>query len=280
MIKLRLESGLTARFWIDNWSPFGSLESFLGGGSSRLGISSEATVASLYRNGIWHLPAARTDKQLQLHVHLTTITLTTEADYYEWELAGKISKRYSTGDVYTHLCGVVEEVNWAKAIWSSYDIPRHSFLAWLVINNKCPTRDRLLSWGLHVSPLCLLCNQLPESRDHLFHECHYSYDLWTLVATKCAIAPARDWNGTVAQMIGLPRSKTTRHSTLLTLLAWKATIYWTWTERNSRLHTSTFRSVNSIFASLDRQIRNRLQSFRLTNPTLSSAMTQLWFSSP
>ncbi|KAG5396411.1 hypothetical protein IGI04_018225 [Brassica rapa subsp. trilocularis] len=34
--------------------------------------------------------------------------------------------------------------------------------------------------------------------------------------------------------------------TLLTWLAWKATLYWLWNERNSRLHNNTFRSVDSL----------------------------------
>lgn len=119
------------------------------------------------------------------------------------------------------LCGDIDEVNWANAIWSSYGIPRHCFLAWLVVKNRCPTRDRLISWGLQVSPLCLLCNSHSESRDHLFHDCPFSFDLWSLSARKCGIQPCSDWNGTLNQMIGLPLSRTRKPRSLLTLLAWK-----------------------------------------------------------
>ncbi|CDY24280.1 BnaC03g42530D [Brassica napus] len=80
------------------------------------------------------------------------------------------------------------------------------------------------------------------------------------------------------KMIGLPRSKSKRHQTLLTLLAWKSTIYWTWNERNARLHFNVYRSVDTIFAVIDRQLRNKIMSFRESNPVLSSAMLQAWFS--
>lgn len=130
----------------------------------------KASVASLHRNDSWQLPPARTDQELQLLAHLTTVVLTQEEDHYEWNLSGKTTLKYSTRAVYSHLRGVIPEVNWAKAVWSSYGIPRHSFLAWLVILNRCPTKDRLISWGLQVPPLCLLCNLLPETRDHLFYE--------------------------------------------------------------------------------------------------------------
>ncbi|KAL0693283.1 hypothetical protein Bca4012_060463 [Brassica carinata] len=79
-----------------------------------------------------------------------------------------------------------------------------------------------------------------ESRDHLYHACPFSFDLWSLSVSRCMITPTRDWNDTVAQMIGLPRNKTRRPRTLLTLLAWKSTIYWTWNERDVRLHTTIF----------------------------------------
>ncbi|KAF2579924.1 hypothetical protein F2Q68_00006907 [Brassica cretica] len=69
--------------------------------------------------------------------------------------------RYDTGKVYHHLCGDQAVVQWAGAVWSSKSIPRHSFHSWLVVLDRNPTRDRLLSWGLQVSHLCLR-NQKPS----------------------------------------------------------------------------------------------------------------------
>ena len=278
LIKMSLENGESARFWHDNWTPFGSLSTFLSNSPTRFGIPLKASVASLCRNGVWRLPPARTEEQVQLHTYLTTITLTQEHDYYEWELAGKISRSFSTGEVYTYLRGDISDVTWAKTVWSPYEIPRHSFFAWLVIQNRCPTRDRLLGWGLQVPPHCLLCNSAMGTRNHLYHSYSYSFDLWSRVASRCRISPARDWDSTVAHMIGLPRNKQRRPQTLLTLLGWKSTMYWTWNERNARLHTNVFRPVDAIFAIIDRQLRNKILSFRETNPVLSSAMMQAWFS--
>lgn len=96
LIKLRLENGASAKFWFDNWTPFGSLSTFLSNSSSRLGIHEKVYVASLCRNGIWRLPPARTEEQVQLQTYLTTVTLTQAQDYYEWELEGKPTQTYST----------------------------------------------------------------------------------------------------------------------------------------------------------------------------------------
>ena len=165
--------------------------------------------------------------------------------------------RYDTGKVYHHLCGDQAVVQWAGAVWSSKSIPRHSFHSWLVVLDRNPTRDRLLSWGLQVSHLCLLCNVTSETRNHLYMDCPYSYDLWSRLATKCQLQPLRNGSDLLNQMIALPSPKQNK---LLSLLAWKATMYWLWRERNQRLHANTFRSVDSLIKTIDLQKASQNQT--------------------
>lgn len=64
-IKISMGNGQTCRFWYDNWTPFGSLLTYLGSSSiSRLGIPLHATVSSLYTDGNWNIPPARTEAQV------------------------------------------------------------------------------------------------------------------------------------------------------------------------------------------------------------------------
>lgn len=274
LIKLRLENGQTARFWSHNWAPEGYISALSTASHSRLGIPQTATVASLCRNGNWCLPPARSDAMLNLYAHLTTIQLSDAPDYYEWEIQGKVSTKFTTGDVYSYLRGEIQMQSWTKTVWFPHAIPRHSFNAWLMFLNRSPTRDRMMSWGLQVDPMCLLCNAAHESRNHLYFESSFSFDLWCIVARRCRIPPHRSWNLTVAQMNTLPTEKSTR---TLALLAWQASLYWLWNERNSRLHSGIFRSTDVLCKLLDQQIRNKTQSFRDTNPSLSSKMLQRWF---
>lgn len=246
------------------------------GGRSRLGISQNATLASLHSNGVWHLPAARTEHQLQVLSFITTIQFADAEDSYEWHILGilgRISSKYITGEVYKHLrgSGVVEP--WTKAIWTSRAIPRQSFHGWLVALNRLPTRDRLIGWGLQTHALCLLCNNCDESRDHLYWECSFSFDLWSTIANRCCISPTRTWDTNLNQMSTLSLPPPAR---ALALLGWQATLYWIWNERNQRLHASRFRSVDSLFSIIDHQLRNKISSFRVENPTRSSQMLQLW----
>uniref|UniRef100_A0A0D3E0K9 Uncharacterized protein n=1 Tax=Brassica oleracea var. oleracea TaxID=109376 RepID=A0A0D3E0K9_BRAOL len=276
LIKLRLENGMSARFWFDNWSPFGSIATYLNLTGSRLGIPLSATVASLYRNGNWRLPPARSEQQTQLQIHLTTVNLTSDKDYFEWEIDSRVTTTFSIGDVYTYLRGTVNEVDWATVVWNSYGIPRHNFHTWLMILDRCPTRDRLLRWGISASHLCLLCNNASESRDHIYFDCNFSFDLWAISARRCGLTPNRSWSDTITQLKSLPMDRSSRPHRLLVLLAWQSTIYWVWNERNARLHSNTYRSIDSLFKTIDLQIRNRTQSFRVTNPRLSSQLLQSW----
>uniref|UniRef100_A0A0D3E0X7 Reverse transcriptase zinc-binding domain-containing protein n=1 Tax=Brassica oleracea var. oleracea TaxID=109376 RepID=A0A0D3E0X7_BRAOL len=223
--------------------------------TSRLGIPLSATVASRYSDGSWALPPARTDSHLALQIHLTIV-------------------RYKCGEVYTYLKGPQPLVPWAKLVWFSYGIPRHRFLTWLVLLDRCPTRDRLIRWGLNVAPNCLLCNTGQESRNHLFFECPYSTTIWSWIANRCDLHLSTSWDDTILQLQSLRGNIDSKR---LCLLATQATIYWIWSERNTRLHQQVFKLAGIVITAIDRQVRNRLQSFRHANSRASSAMTQLWF---
>lgn len=157
----------------------------------------------MFQNGSWRIPSARSNAQLQLLSFLTTISLNTNCDYYDWEINRKIRENFSTGEVYHCLCGPVAEVPWTSVVWPSRSIPRQSFHCCLVTKDRLPTKNRLLRWGIQVDPHCLLCNAAPESRNHLFGDCSFSFSLWSQVAARCDLLPQRNWDGSLEQMISI-----------------------------------------------------------------------------
>lgn len=271
-----MRNRLSTSFWFDNWLPFGCLNSYLQGSTSRLGIPATATLASLHHHGNWSLPPARTEQQLALQIHLMTISLTQHHDSYTWEVNGRAMERFSTGSVYTYLKGEVANQPWTKIVWNSYGIPRHNFLTWLLMLNRCPTKDRLVGWGLQVDPVSVLCNSGPEARDHLFFECSFSFQDWERMATRCGFQPTGSWEDTITRLQQLRGDKTKRR---LTLLVWQAVLYSIWRERNLCIHQQVIRSVDAILLFLDRLIRNQIQSFRESRPRQASLLMQRWFSS-
>ncbi|CAA7047417.1 unnamed protein product [Microthlaspi erraticum] len=181
---------------------------------------------------MWFLHAARTENQVSLQAHLTTLSLTDQEDYYEWEIDGTVSGKYSMGLVYQELRQEQEVVPWGKIVWNRGGIPKHNFLVWLFVMNRCPTRDRILGWGLQTDPHCLLCNSGMETRDHLLFDCPVSWLIWSEIARRCNLQSARGWSDSNSQMKALVAGNVGNR---LTLIAWQASIYWIWHERNERL---------------------------------------------
>lgn len=163
----------------------------------------------------------------------------------------------------------------AKGGLDFWRVPKHCFLTWLLVLNRCPTRDRILGWGLQTDPACLLYNTSEESRDHIFFNCGLSWAIWSSIALRCKLHPLRSWEATVCQMQALHGSK---ESIRLSLLAWQCTLYFLWGERNNRLHRQNFRSAESILKLIDSVVRNMISSYKDQNPALSSSMLQLWLS--
>ena len=274
-IKLKIESGRDCRFWTDNWYPEGKIcELMTGGRRTRLGIRQDATIASLYDNGHWLLPPARSENQVSILAFLSGLTISTADDFYVWEIDRIVSAKYTTGLVYQKLRGDYTHIPWTKAVWIKGGIPKHCFMVWLVVLNRCPTRNRLQSWGLQTDTNCLLCGLHPESRDHLYFDCPYSWELWSTTATRFTLNPLRTWDRSLSQMHTLSGNRFRRR---LLLLAWQAIIYWVWAERNSRLHRHTFRSPDVLLRLVDCQIKDRINSLREVNPTTCSQLLQLWF---
>nr|VDC90027.1 unnamed protein product [Brassica oleracea] len=134
---MRVGNGRSCRFWTDNWSPFGSFESYLlRGTASRSGISRTATLSELCVEGQWALPPARSDEFLQVYTFLTTVELREEEDRYEWCVTDAPTNRSSTGDVYRKLKPEEKEVPWTKVVWIRGGIPKHSFLTWLFMRSS------------------------------------------------------------------------------------------------------------------------------------------------
>ncbi|KAL9279401.1 putative reverse transcriptase zinc-binding domain-containing protein [Arabidopsis thaliana] len=67
---------------------------------------------------------------------------------------------------------------------------------WVSHLDRLPTRSRMVSWGMLVSPVCCLCQVSAETRDHLLLSCEYNVILWTSVLQRLRL-PSRvfqSWN--------------------------------------------------------------------------------------
>lgn len=69
-------------------------------------------------------------------------------------------------------------------VWKAWAPPKVKFFAWLAIQNRIWTIDRLSKRGWTNCGLCPLCKQVQECGTHLFFKCHYTSRVWRLVTEK------------------------------------------------------------------------------------------------
>ncbi|XP_060183203.1 uncharacterized protein LOC132613172 [Lycium barbarum] len=87
-------------------------------------------------------------------------------------------QRFSINKVYLKLIGDYPKVTWRKITRNNPGFPKWIFILYLAINRRLYTKDRLISWGMPMSPLCALCGIENETIDQLFFKCSVSASVW------------------------------------------------------------------------------------------------------
>jgi hypothetical protein len=99
-----------------------------------------------------------------------------EEDTISWNLTPH--GKYTTSSTYkAQFIGRVKTVELAM-IWKTCPPPPCKFFAWLILQNRVWTSDRLASRNWDHNPTCPLCRTMMETAHHLL----YSRRVWTLVA--------------------------------------------------------------------------------------------------
>ncbi|XP_022553626.1 uncharacterized protein LOC111203823 [Brassica napus] len=162
-------------------------------------------------------------------------------------------------------------VYWHMVVWFKEYIPRNSFMAWLALLRKMPTRDRLRRWGMDVPSVCELCSTSSETHHHLFFECEYSSTLWQAFASQIWTNPPNDLHSAASWILQLSRQSNANAIRLIKLI-FQASIYLLWKERNARIFTTVSTPPRIIHHALDRLLRDRLISIKATPPPAQSPL--------
>ncbi|XP_074304878.1 uncharacterized protein LOC141639720 [Silene latifolia] len=88
---------------------------------------------------------------------------------------------YSVSSGYKWLCGQQSKVKWCPLIWNQTIIPKHSFISWLVVQERLMTRERLLNFGIITDVSCFFCHSHLETHQHLLYDCQFSKLCWALL---------------------------------------------------------------------------------------------------
>uniref|UniRef100_A0A8R7VDU0 Reverse transcriptase zinc-binding domain-containing protein n=1 Tax=Triticum urartu TaxID=4572 RepID=A0A8R7VDU0_TRIUA len=102
---------------------------------------------------------------------------------------------YSAASAYrAQFIGLVD-TDMNQNVWKNWAPPKCKFFAWLVINNRIWTADRLHRRGWPNCNLCPLCQQVQESAAHLLFQCRYTIRVWGMIKSWLALHDVQpnDW---------------------------------------------------------------------------------------
>ena len=248
------------------------------GSETSLGIPSSATVADLRSGNGWTLPNARSENLVLLLSYITTLHLTTGSDQAVWSVNGSKCKSFCSKQVFNVIRRSFPEKHWAPLVWHKASVPRHSTTTWLFILNRNPTFDRLVSWNVDLEPICLLCGEGDESRNHLFFECSFSGVVWRSMLRRFHLPSVPLVWADI--LLWLPNAHSDSMVKLAILQVWQAAIYELWKERNRRLHDGLTLPPVRIMGYISAALRDKCSALLSLSHPLGPRLAQFWFDPP
>ncbi|KAG7555489.1 Reverse transcriptase zinc-binding domain [Arabidopsis suecica] len=168
-------------------------------------------------------------------------------------------------------------VPWHKSVWFKDRIPKHAFICWVAAWNRLHTRDRLRNWGLVIPSSCVLCNAFDETRDHLFFQCDFSREIWGYFTNAATLTPPPMF---IPCLLWLRNASTNSNVSTIIKLAFQASLYFVWKERNSRIHSGNSKPASVIIKEIQTIIRARLDPLSRTQrcqpPGFTLLSSWLW----
>jgi len=111
------------------------------------------------------------------------------------EQTRKQNDQVTIGSLYLCLLGNRPRVPWKCLMFANSAWPKVIVTMWLQLQNKLPTSDRLVSWGMDINQQCKMCQHDLETRDNLFVHREFTRDVWRKLMTciKCPIYTSDAW---------------------------------------------------------------------------------------
>lgn len=275
LVYYEIDGGGETYFWWDPWTPFGLLIQYLGASGPRdLGISIDSLVSDCLVNGNWTLPHPRSDRQLQLHIFISTLSLGQGNDTIIWRVNGVKREKFISKEIWNFTRERRQPCDWASLVWHAASVPKHAITSWFFMLNRNPTMDRLLSWGLDVEGTCLLCGLSQEFRDHLFFDCVYLAEVWRKCLARLGVFNApTSWQSVIEWLYVSPRDRIFK---LAVLQIWQACLYGIWQERNGRFHLGIIVTPLKISEVAVRLARSKAIALKNSGRNLGLELLDFW----
>ena len=147
-------------------------------------FKNDAAVADLYDDGKWRWPQDWFDEFPILKLTNNVKLQLDKVDKAVWVDKKKREIQFTVGRAWKDFRHDKGKVDWAKSVWYSQCIPKHSFVSWVAMHGRLNTQDRIVQWFPGKQMQCALCAQGIDSHEHLFFKCRYSSHIWNKVKKK------------------------------------------------------------------------------------------------
>ena len=151
---------------------------------------------------------------------------------------------------------------WYSQVWSSWNIPRHSFVLWLAIHERLATKDRVGRYNSAVDLTCVFCKTERETSQHLFFCCEWikqcllNLRLWL------------EWNCTgydLQRIIRwIQRKKMSSFMKKVYMTSVAAFVYAIWKARNGNIWTNVMISEKGILDQVRNSVKGKILSMNCT----------------
>ncbi|XP_071714988.1 uncharacterized protein [Rutidosis leptorrhynchoides] len=263
----------------DIWCDYGPLVEILTNREThRAAISIDSNVSQFVNDSGWSWPDVLSTKYpLLLSTDPPDIG---KDDVVRWRDVDGVLHCFSVSKVWDTIRYRQPKVLWYSVIWFAQNIPRHAFIAWLLMKQKLKTQDMLKPWDMNLNgnggvAVCTLCQLQPDSNTHLFFECMYASRVWDQVKQLIQIPISGNcWQVFVQLLAPITHRRVSR--VVVAKLLFAASIYFIWQERNARLFSNKSRTSDLLFQNIFSTVRYKLLSLRFKDSVQVRQLKMLW----
>ena len=143
-------------------------------------------------------------------------------------------------------------------IWQAEAEGKHKFFAWLLVQCKILTADKMIARQWPCNPVCTMCNQEPETAAHLILHCTFSRQVWDkmeswtqrLVQVPVQGLQVMDW--WEKGLAHIPKKERQLKAALMIYCAWNI-----WKARNRRVFDNKILSPLDVFQEIKAEMHCR-----------------------
>lgn len=254
-MRKQIGNGKTTSIWFDPWIEEGRLSDLLPHGMSHMSYTYDWKVDRLIIDNQWSLVIPSLNS---LWSSISKLNISAHEDYWRWSPSS--NGLFSFSSAWDSIRSSSAAFPYHNVVWFPSNSPKMACCLLKGLLDRLPTRSRLKNFSIIESDLCVLCDGGQETISHLFFECPFSKYLWTLCKMKL-----RMQNTSVGHLIqeateikNIFKSKDKTYK--VARLAFNATVWHIWQERNRRIFQRNKMHKVMIFRSIYEDINLLLRT--------------------